>query len=112
MHCRFVFAMSNRHGICNGRSNVEEVPQYLDAAWSQKTLWMKLQPKHRKPLMADGHDFALAVGQFAPGGDFIIVGEGAGADDKAVIPRRLERIGQPGEESAAVMMNSIDLAVH
>ena len=78
----------------------------------QKTLGMELHADDWKLLMADGHDFLLAIRRFGPGGDDKVGIQGIRADDEAVVAGGGEGIGKALEDPLPVVVNLVRLAMH
>jgi hypothetical protein len=78
----------------------------------EEALRVELHADNRKLLMANGHNFLLAIRRFGPGRDNKIWIQSIRADDETVIARGGERIGEAGEDPLAVVMDLVGLAVH
>src|SRR5947209_5074463 len=71
-------------------------------------LGMELDAVERPLAMLQSHDDAVR----RLGGDGQAVGPARAVDDEGMVARRLERVGQPGEDAAAAVAYGAQLAVH
>ncbi len=86
----------------------EEVPEELLAVLRQDRLRVELHPLDGILAVADPHHFSLVGGR----GDLEALGQALLPKDQRVIARRLERRGQAGEETLAIMVDGRCLPVH
>src|SRR5216117_744703 len=87
---------------------VEEAVEQEVPVFGEHRFRMKLEADHRVAHVLDRHDLAV----LGCGNDGELRGEARPRDGEGVVARRSERVGQPGEDPPAGVMDARRLAVH
>ncbi len=94
--------------LAGSRGQGQEVGQQFGAVEGEEGFGVELDAVEGPGFVAEGHDFFFV----GPGGDDEVIGEGAGADDEAVVAGGVEGVGESGEDAGVVVVDGGDFAVH